>query len=206
MALTSPETDLVARLRWPPISGADDNPVSIKLRILAADEIERLRVQARSEGRNETVTVDDLSGWIEHGLRYGVSSKDARTAARQLLDRFDIKAKGTALPSTERHLTPEEDRLMMKSVRDSAKFIEELPPPSTNRDIYQPEEITGAEMDAIEDAAIAGKPLTSTKRAACQCCSTVAELSCGPSRFGPETWACADCWEPSSTPSQESKS
>ena len=45
---------------------------------------------AQSGGRNETVTVDDLGGWIEHGLRYGVSSKDARTAARQLLGRFNI--------------------------------------------------------------------------------------------------------------------
>jgi hypothetical protein len=50
--------------------------------------------------------------------------------------------------------------------------------------------------------------LPQTIRAACQCCSTVAELSCGPSRFGPETWACAECWagEPSTSPSQESKS
>lgn len=36
--------------------------------------------------------------------------------------------------------------------------------------------------------------LTSTKRAPCQCCGTVAELACGPTRFGPETWACAECW------------
>ena len=35
---------------------------------------------------------------------------------------------------------------------------------------------------------------STTRRGPCQCCSTMAELSCGPSRFGDETWACVDCW------------
>ena len=35
--------------------------------------------------------------------------------------------------------------------------------------------------------------------APCQCCGETADLKCGPSRFGAETWACAECWEPSIT-------
>ena len=39
----------------------------------------------------------------------------------------------------------------------------------------------------------------------CQCCGETADLKCGPSRFGAETWACAECWEPSITaPPRES--
>lgn len=30
----------------------------------------------------------------------------------------------------------------------------------------------------------------------CQCCGEQTELTCGESRFGPETWACSDCWNP----------
>ncbi len=39
--------------------------------------------------------------------------------------------------------------------------------------------------------------ITSTgRRGPCQCCGETKDLKCGPSRFGAETWACADCWEP----------
>ena len=38
------------------------------------------------------------------------------------------------------------------------------------------------------------------REAACQCCGTVAKLCSGPSRFGPETWACAECWGDDSAP------
>lgn len=34
------------------------------------------------------------------------------------------------------------------------------------------------------------------KTAPCQCCGEVAKLICGPSRFGEETWACDECWNP----------
>lgn len=37
--------DIVKRLRWPPIHGSEDHPVSVKLRVEAADEIERLRAE-----------------------------------------------------------------------------------------------------------------------------------------------------------------
>jgi hypothetical protein len=30
----------------------------------------------------------------------------------------------------------------------------------------------------------------------CQCCGNVTPLICGPSRFGEETWACVECWNP----------
>jgi hypothetical protein len=39
--------------------------------------------------------------------------------------------------------------------------------------------------------------LSSTDRhGLCQCCGETKDLKCGPSRFGAETWACADCWDP----------
>lgn len=42
------ERDLVARLRWPEgLPSSRDNPVSVKLRIEAADEIEELRLRLR---------------------------------------------------------------------------------------------------------------------------------------------------------------
>jgi hypothetical protein len=44
-------------------------------------------------GPAQAPTIEELGGWIEHGLRYGISSKDARIAARQLLNRFDIRPK-----------------------------------------------------------------------------------------------------------------
>ena len=40
-----------------------------------------------------------------------------------------------------------------------------------------------------------GSPVSSTQRA-CQVCGETSDLKCGPSRFGAETWACKDCWEP----------
>lgn len=39
--------------------------------------------------------------------------------------------------------------------------------------------------------------ISSTKRrGSCQVCGETANLKCGPSRFGNETWACKDCWQP----------
>lgn len=39
--------------------------------------------------------------------------------------------------------------------------------------------------------------IPSTERhGACQVCGETADLKCGPSRFGNETWACKDCWQP----------
>lgn len=38
---------------------------------------------------------------------------------------------------------------------------------------------------------------TMDKPTKCQCCGEEAELTCGPSRFGEETWACSECWNPS---------
>lgn len=40
-----------------------------------------------------------------------------------------------------------------------------------------------------------------TGEAPCQLCGEVAPLTCGPSRFGPETLACDQCWNPSETSS-----
>jgi hypothetical protein len=42
--------------------------------------------------------------------------------------------------------------------------------------------------------------LETFKVGACQCCSTVTHLICGPSRFGEETWACDECWNPAEEP------
>lgn len=40
-------------------------------------------------------------------------------------------------------------------------------------------------------------PISSTeRRGSCQVCGETANLKCGPSRFGNETWACKDCWQP----------
>lgn len=42
------ERDLVTRLRWPEgLHGSQDHPISVKLRIEAADEIEKLRRNLR---------------------------------------------------------------------------------------------------------------------------------------------------------------
>jgi hypothetical protein len=41
---------------------------------------------------------------------------------------------------------------------------------------------------------------STTRRGPCQCCGEVADLKCGPSRFGPETWACTVCWSPDTSP------
>lgn len=38
--------------------------------------------------------------------------------------------------------------------------------------------------------------MTETKIGPCQCCGEVTKLFCGPSRFGDETWACDECWNP----------
>ena len=40
------------------------------------------------------------------------------------------------------------------------------------------------------------EPSQSLKRGPCQCCGETADLKCGPSRFGAETWACDGCWNP----------
>ena len=52
---------------------------------------------APSLAQRQSPTVNELGGWIEHGLCYGISSKDGRTAARLLLDRFNIVPKDAAL-------------------------------------------------------------------------------------------------------------
>lgn len=41
--------------------------------------------------------------------------------------------------------------------------------------------------------------LNTTKHGACEVCGETATLSCGPSRFGPDTWACKTCWNPDET-------
>jgi hypothetical protein len=41
-------------------------------------------------------TIDELGGYIEHGLAYGISSRDGRTCARNLLMHFDIRLKSAA--------------------------------------------------------------------------------------------------------------
>jgi predicted RNA-binding Zn-ribbon protein involved in translation (DUF1610 family) len=55
----------------------------------------------------------------------------------------------------------------------------------------------GAEYEDVEAAyrAMVAAAVSSTQRA-CQVCGETADLKCGPSRFGAETWACKDCWEP----------
>src|ERR1700679_1378491 len=52
---------------------------------------------APSLAQRQSPTVNELGGWIEHGLCYGISSKDGRTAARLLLNRFNIVPKDAAL-------------------------------------------------------------------------------------------------------------
>lgn len=69
------QRDLVHRLRWPPISGPDDNPISVTLRIEAADEIEKLRaallkVRAEVDLRSApklTAAIDEALGPLAHG-------------------------------------------------------------------------------------------------------------------------------------------
>jgi hypothetical protein len=39
-------------------------------------------------------------------------------------------------------------------------------------------------------------PMTKSKVGRCQCCGFVAQLFNAPSRFGEETWACDECWNP----------
>lgn len=55
----------------------------------------------------------------------------------------------------------------------------------------------GAEYEDVEAAyrAMVAAAVSSTQRA-CQVCGETSDLKCGPSRFGAETWACKDCWEP----------
>lgn len=42
-----------------------------------------------------------------------------------------------------------------------------------------------------------GAAQASVNSGVCNVCSLIAPLRCGPSRFGPETWACEACWNPS---------
>ena len=47
------------------------------------------------------------------------------------------------------------------------------------------------------DCYICGAVVASThRRGACQLCGQISDLKCGPSRFGHETWACDECWNP----------
>jgi hypothetical protein len=55
--------------------------------------------------------------------------------------------------------------------------------------------------DFLQTAEALAVPST-VRHAPCQYCGTVADISCGPSRFGPETWACTDCWGGPMTPAQ----
>lgn len=53
--------------------------------------------------------------------------------------------------------------------------------------------------DKIEDYFMLAARLQSlihTGVAPCQVCGEVADLTCGPSRFGDQTWACDSCWNP----------
>lgn len=38
--------------------------------------------------------------------------------------------------------------------------------------------------------------MTEPKFGKCQCCGTETQLFNAPSRFGEETWACDECWNP----------
>ncbi|MGF6434368.1 hypothetical protein [Bradyrhizobium elkanii] len=60
---TDDDRDIIARLRWPRgLSGPDDHPVSVKLRVEAADEIGRLRqeLQRSSELSDDRVSREEM--------------------------------------------------------------------------------------------------------------------------------------------------
>jgi hypothetical protein len=67
--------------------------------------------------------------------------------------------------------------------------------------------VTWDTIKRIWDAAVqhfAVSHSSTIRHGACQVCGEVADLKCGPSRFGAETWACSDCWEPGTSTNCES--
>lgn len=73
-------TDLVHDLRWPRgLSGPDDHPISVALRIAAADEIERLRTALVMARHNLDRIVTEYP--VNHGSKFCLE-----TAKRGLRD------------------------------------------------------------------------------------------------------------------------